>query len=260
MLFSSECRQVRNLLWDLASGTISGSERERAEAHVARCGTCRIELESYRKTISMMGEYKRDAVPASQLGWRDFQHRVASQGCDARGWTQRPLIQFAMGGGSLALATALVMFVMQANTNPPGAKTSPAIVKEVPADSVAAPGSGDFLAMVGVPSMTAMPSVPDVPEAPLRSAQPHVHRGPGRVFSNATNLTKAASAPQLTANDTIAVNVDGGGPVQPLRPEYVLASASSGNDEDQNRHYVIDVVSNTRTSGGSEVSEESHPW
>ncbi len=62
-----------------------------------------------------MSEYRGEVLPASRLGWRDVERRVALQGSAARGWSKLPLMQLAMGGGSLALATAFVMFVMQAN-------------------------------------------------------------------------------------------------------------------------------------------------
>ncbi len=35
MFFTSNCRQVRNLLWDVASGIVTGNELENAEAHLA---------------------------------------------------------------------------------------------------------------------------------------------------------------------------------------------------------------------------------
>ena len=102
MFFTSDCRQVRDLLWDLASDTVIGSDRERVEAHVARCETCRTELEAYRNTISLMAEFKQDPLPESRLGWRDVERRVIAQGsgsppvgqktasnaiCDGRGLT-----------------------------------------------------------------------------------------------------------------------------------------------------------------------------
>jgi hypothetical protein len=266
MFFTSDCRRVRDLLWDLASGTVSGGEGERAEAHVAGCEACRNELESYRNTISLMAEYKHDAVPQSQLGWRDVERRVASQRSDSVGWAKRPLMQFAMGGGSLALATAFVMFVMQANMNPPGVRAPANSVQSqgkaavgAGNDVVSAPRPVDFSAMTGMLAIMQMPPVDDSSVTAIKTAQPH---GGHALFAhigavNPTPRRSASSAPQTAGND---VNIDGGSPVQALRPDYVLASASSGNDDDQNRRYVIDVVSNSGSSAAAEGSEESHPW
>jgi hypothetical protein len=259
MFFTSDCRQVRNLLWDLASGALTGSDCEHAEAHLARCAACRSEYESYRKTISLMSEYKRDAVPASRLGWRDVERRVASQGSGARSWAKRPVFQIAMGGGSLALATLFVMSVMQANMNPVVVNSPVQIAKVSPNDSVSAPGPVDFPVMAGMPALMEMPRVNDPSVTPIRSASPRAERALKRVSRIVRNNRTSSSEPQVVSNDASAVNVDGGSPVPRLSPQYVLASASSGNDDDQNRHYVMDVVSTSRSSG-SDSAEESHPW
>lgn len=262
MFFTSDCSQVRKLLWELASGTVTGSVYEHAEAHLARCEACRSELDSYQNTISLMTGYKRDAVPVSRLGWRDIERRVASQESGARGWTKPLMMRLAMGGGSLALATVFVMFVMQVNMNPRGVHTPLSITQpngnDSPTDLVSAPEPVDFHAMAGMLAFTEMPPIDDAAIAPLRPAPPHVgYRLVVRSGSAPSNARGPSSALLVAANE---MNVDGGSPVQPLRPDYVLASASSGNDDDQNRRYIIDVVAASGPSSASDGSEESHPW
>ena len=159
------------------------------------------------------------------------------------------------------LATVFVMFVMQANMNPTHI-SSPSGVEKLVAEQ---PGkkldskseSVDFPAEAGMLAVMAMPAVSDSSNIEARPTPAHDDRR--LVHSNLRLATTRiiTSSPQAPAND---VNVDGGSPVQPLRPEYVMASASSGNDEDQNHRYVIDTVSNSRASSVSEGSEESHPW
>lgn len=268
MFFSRDCRRTKVLLWDVAVGSAADSDKARAEAHLAHCEACRAELESYRNTAILIASYRQQPVPVSHLGWRDVERRVSADPTKSIGWARRPssavALQFGLGGGALAVTTLLVMLVMQANMNPSTAHSgssaaeSPGIAGVTHSDSGGLTGAET----AGVNSMlsTSLVQIPKFPEGAagtLRSARPQTGHSAVRLANLAPIVrSKPSTRPQSAGTDD---ELDGAGQRQALRPEYVLASASSGSEDDQNRRYVIDVVSPS-SSSSTDASEESHPW
>ncbi len=282
MLFANECGAVRDLLWDLAAGNLSKTDQERANLHLSACKNCSADLEEYRNAISLMGIYKSQAVPASLLSWRDFENRVATAPFGVRSVSNKltgafrfaPMLRLMAGGGILAVGALAIFIVIQNHNISAGLDDSNRPLLNVTKNPrvhfpVLDNFGSDIDSLAGtVDESIKLPGndVADIPH--VRSAQPQkLSLASARVSASASvsvrsTSSRRASAGRMSASSvqiaTADVNVDGDTPRQVLRPDYVMASASSGNDYEQNRHYEIDVVSSS--SGGSDASEETHPW
>lgn len=57
------CRELVELVTDYLDGALPSRERERVEAHLAKCRGCSEYVEQMRQTIRLTGRLREDDVP-----------------------------------------------------------------------------------------------------------------------------------------------------------------------------------------------------
>ncbi len=60
------CREVAELLSDYLDGSMTASDRQRLEAHLALCDGCTAALAQLRETIRLTGTLTEDQIPEPQ--------------------------------------------------------------------------------------------------------------------------------------------------------------------------------------------------
>ena len=68
-MLKRECRAVTRMFWDYAQGRLSESEADRVEIHIARCGKCRREFQTYRISAGLVKRYRQEPEPESKATW-----------------------------------------------------------------------------------------------------------------------------------------------------------------------------------------------
>jgi anti-sigma factor RsiW len=68
---------IRNLLYDVLTGTATADDRRAVEQHVAQCRRCAVELEELKKTLTLLGPLNidLDSVPPDGF-WQQFARSV----------------------------------------------------------------------------------------------------------------------------------------------------------------------------------------
>ena len=261
-----ECRTVQNQIWELEGGSLSEARVNEIRSHIASCEACREHAAAVHTMRSGLHGMRTQALPASMLGWRDLANRVENVSM------RRQRVSFrAIGGGTLALAACASAVFMFINT-----RTDLTLGSAAPGahlGKLKLPAAGDPFKVAGGDVALAVPederslsqsgisdlqtganfTGPGLRSAPPRPSLSGTRRANIRL---ASNRSQATGTPVPTEDSEYP---DGGAPRQALHSDYVLQSASSGNDEEQNRRYVIDVVS-SRTTGATEGTEDLHPW
>jgi len=259
------CRAVKNQLWEFEGGSLLEARSNEIRSHLACCEACRQHAAVVQNLHAGLHSMRTQEIPESVLGWRDLASRVV------RVSARRPQVSLrAIGGGAVALAvcaSAMFMFLNARIEN--AASTAPG----VHLGKLKLPSPGDPFKVAGGDVALAVPEderslsqsgISDLQPGMnltaqgLRTAPPR----PSLTSNRRANIRLASNRVKSSRSQVVADETeypDGGAPRQALRSDYVLQSASSGNDEEQNRRYVIDVVSN-RTVASTEGTEDLHPW
>ena len=261
-----ECRAVQNQLWDLTSGSLP-EERQRAlRSHLESCAACHEAYESICMVQAGIRATRERSLPSSQLGWHDLTSRIERREPAARPGLRMRSVTFGAGAAALCACAGLLFIHFKTSSleSAEPMRASAGLHRAIPGDPFRAT-SGDIalnsqddektLSKSGIDDLQPGAGLvgPALRTAPPRAALVKSGKRAG------LRLAANASASRGTSSTDDQNYPDGGTPHQNLRSDYVLQSASSGNDEDQNRRYVIDVVS-TRTIASTEGAEDLHPW
>jgi hypothetical protein len=168
------------------SGDLSAIERQRLDAHLDGCATCRATLAAFAEQRRIMAGLRHVAPP------RDLGARVRT-GVE-RGmfsevpWWRRPVFLFAGVGGTLAaVAGALLALVLLngAPNDPQVGQPSPtptiAVVPSASAEATPTPLPPTTPAPSPQPSATPVPTLPPAPDpsAPVETTAPSAKPSPG---------------------------------------------------------------------------------
>jgi Putative zinc-finger len=259
-----ECRAVQNQLWDLNSGSLPEDRQKQIRSHVEGCAACQQQLQAIAQTMSALDAARHGSIPESRLGWHDLARRIESPGLRRRPALRMLPVGAGLGAAVLCAAAGLLFINIKADraglpepiqkSSQPHQKSGGfgGLSAEVATNSTEDEKS---LLSSGIADLQTGGAVagPALRMAPPASGRARAVRPGLRLASHSGSYIRPASA----ADE--AEYPDGDSPRQNLRSDYVLQSASSGNDEEQNRRYVIDVVS-TRTIASTEGTEDVHPW
>lgn len=168
------------------SGDLTAMERQRLDAHLDACPTCRATLAAFAEQRRIMSGLRHVAPP------RDLGARVRTgveRGTFANvPWWRRPAVMFAgIGGGLAAVAGALLALVILNGTpdGPPVGQASPTpTATVVPTEAVEAtptPLPPTTPAPTVQPSLAPAPTLPPPPDpsAPVESTPPSTEPSPG---------------------------------------------------------------------------------
>lgn len=74
-----QCRRVRPALWDYASERLSEGPMELVEQHIARCGSCKHELDSLRQTQEFLAACRAEDEVAPRSTWNTLRQRLLAE-------------------------------------------------------------------------------------------------------------------------------------------------------------------------------------
>ena len=169
------------------SGDLNAIERQRLDAHLDACPTCRATLAAFAEQRRIMAGL-RHVAPPRDLGARVRTGVERGSFADVP-WWRRPAVMFAgIGGGLAVVAGALLALVILNGTpdGPPVGQTSPTpTATVVPTDAVDATPTP--LPPITTPVPTAQPSAapaptlppPPDPSAPVETTAPSPEPSPG---------------------------------------------------------------------------------
>ncbi len=107
MINRLECRAVAQMIWDYAAQRLGESDIERIERHLPVCDKCRLDLEGYLRTISLVRSHRVLELPESKATWNELRSTLEFERQNARRSERRGRIPAL----SLAGATVLVLLV-----------------------------------------------------------------------------------------------------------------------------------------------------
>lgn len=269
---TTECGAVSSLLWNYTAHRLSEGEIERVERHLAHCGACRAEADSYRATVDALASIRRTPVPESRRGWHELYARLSAPEQPRAASRNRPIFPVFAWGSAVCAAGALcfLFFSRPATVPSSGVRNSPALAElgrgampertasavspysdvasrgqltnaEI-ADALAAADSGDNSA----PSQSVShPHIRRVLRRPvqLADARPAVHS-----YAVAGKI-KRRSRPTSDAH------LDGrGASGAGDQSDYVLTPVSATSESDAGAEYVMGSVMMTARSSDTEVA------
>jgi hypothetical protein len=264
-LNKNKCCLVRESLWDYTTGCLNTIERDTIDKHLSSCSACQKEYQAYTLTTALVSQVRNQSVPESRLSWRDVESRILLSPKQKASWL-RPELKLFAGAGTLAAATMVIMLTMQSVTlHGPlhSINTGPKVAGMRPTDNrgavAANPEVDTFPDEADMEMLAGSGDHPLASTGSLRHATPRMTAG-SRVATMHTRPAPSGVMPSVAVVANSEENVDGGSARVAVNHDYVLPPASSGNDEERNRRYVIDVVANTSRGDNADGGEEAHPW